>query len=246
MALGNNQQSQSRTFLSVGFGKLRQRSLASGQKVDETTPKAIKRQTQQGADTWALEYDFINGKIDSIFYKDNSDNKFENTFEVLLRDGIDFYQISFTENSKYWFGFMETLPNIILSEPVNITVFDYINKDKVRKSGINVEQFNNKNTREVEFKDGTIHQYVNSFYKEYTEDKKWKFLNGYPEPMNKMDWKDKDDVKMYFMRVKKFLREEFKRLFSDKFTKSEANSEVISNIEPDNAPDGGGDSDLPF
>jgi hypothetical protein len=36
-------------------------------------------------------------------------------------------------------------------------------------------------------------------------------LNGYPEPPKGINWKDKDDVKTYFISVKKFFREEIKK-----------------------------------
>lgn len=247
MALGNNQQSQSRIFLTVGFGKLRQKTLATGQKVDENTPNAVKRVTQQGADTWALEFDFITGRIESIQYKDNSATKFENSFDVLLRDGIDHYQISFTEDSKFWFGFMELLPNVNFNDDLTITVFDYVNKEKVRKSGINIEQFNNKNTREVTFKDSTIHPFIKSFYKDY-QDNQWKFLNGYPAPSNSMNWKDKDDVKSYFISVKKFLRAEFARLIAGKFSKAEEKHENLPSEQniSENIPEGTDKDDLPL
>jgi hypothetical protein len=215
MATGNNQQSAARTFLSVGFGKFRQKDLANKQKVDENTKGAVKRVTKQGKDTYALEFDYITGVIDSIFYKDNTGTEFANSFEVVIKDDI-LYQISFQDDSKFWYGFMELLPNVVISEPLTITVFDYTNKEKKRKSGINIEQFNNKNTREVDFKDNQQHNLVISFYKEYTEQKTWKFLHGYPVPPKDINWQDKDDVKMYFMMVKKFLKSEFTRLYGEK------------------------------
>src|SRR3972149_4465391 len=124
MARGTNQQNQSRIFMTVSFGKFRQRATDNGQKVDENTKGAVKRTTQQGVDTWAIEYDNVSGYIQNIFYKSNEGTKFPASFEVVLKDNDEILQISFGEDSRFWFGFMEVLPNIQLQYPVTINVYD--------------------------------------------------------------------------------------------------------------------------
>jgi hypothetical protein len=56
-----------------------------------------------------------------------------------------------------------------------------VNKGNERKSGLTIEQFNNKNTRTVTYKDNTDHNFVKSFYKEYNEETKtWKYFKWIP------------------------------------------------------------------
>jgi len=44
-------------------------------------------------------------------------------------------------------------------------------------------------------------------------------LHGFPTGEG-VDFKDKDEIKMYFIKVKKFLRGEFVRLFGEKWKES--------------------------
>lgn len=188
MALGNARQN-ARIYLSVGFGKIRQKSLSNGEKVSSTTPDAVKRTTQGGADSWAIEYDFIKGVIENIFYKE--DEKYGNAYEVIVSDVADEYQLSFKEDSRFWNDFIKKLPNVNLKEQVNIMPYDFESKGH-RYVGLAIVQ------GEVKLK---------SFYEEKVNDT-WKYLNNYPEPVG-VDWKDKDDVKIYMLKVKKYLRKEF-------------------------------------
>lgn len=220
MALGSNTGSP-KIYLSVGFGKIRQKSLENKQKVDSNTPGAVKRETQSGAESWALEHDYITGKIENIFYKE--DAQYGNSFEVVISDGIDKYQLSFTEDSRFWFDFMKKLPNIDLSQNVKITAYDFVNKEGKKVAGISVEQNGTK---------------ILSFY-EKKNGEKWELLHGFPTS-DGINFKDKDELKIYFIKVKKFLREEFSRLFSDKFKKTEnahpATEENISSEPTDDLP----------
>jgi hypothetical protein len=230
--LGNSSSNTNRVFLSVAFGKLRQKSLSNGTKVDENTIGAVKRITKQKAETWALEFDNICGRIESVFYKDNSGTDFSSSFEAGIKVGNMVYQISFTEDSKFWYGFMRCLPNININDPIRISVYDYETKDHKKKSGISIEQDENPKTRAVSFKDGSIHNYVVSYYKEYDEvGKKWNFLHGYPTPASTINWNDKDETTIYFTLVKVFLRKQFNELFKDKFVKTQI-QEPESIVDP--------------
>jgi len=193
MGLGSNNQTQ-KTFLTVGFGKIRQKTLENKQKVDANTPGAIKRLTQSGAESWALEHDFIEGVIESIFYKE--DAEFGNAFEVTISDFGEKYQLSFSEESRFWIDFMKKLPNIDLSTKVKITAYDFTDKENKHKAGISILQNNIK---------------ITSFYEQKIDDGNWEFLHNYPTSKG-VDFKDKDEIKMYFIKVKKFLRSEFYRL----------------------------------
>jgi hypothetical protein len=234
MALGSNT-GTAKTYLSVGFGKIRQKQTENKQKVDANTPNAVKRETQSGAESWALEHDFVSGKIEKIFFKE--DKEYGNSFEVVISDAVDIYQLSFTEESRFWFDFAKKLPNIDLSKEVKITAYDFEDKEsKKRRAGISIEQSGVK---------------INSFYDEKDGDK-YKLLHGFPNAPTDMNWKDKDEVKVYFISVKKFLRSEFTRLFAEKWnetgrTPMEERDALESIITPNK--NGGAslpEDDLPF
>jgi hypothetical protein len=209
MALGSNIGTP-KIYLTVGFGRIRQKTLENKQKVDTNTPGAIKRVLQSGTESWALEYDFVSGVIKSIFYKE--DIQYGNSFEVVIEDIVDTYQVSFSEDSRFWIDFMKKLPNIDLNKEVKITTYDFTDKQNKHRAGISVEQ------------DGTK---IKSYYEIQQEDKTWELLHGFPSGEG-IDFKDKDETKMYFIKVKKFLRNEFISKFKDK---------VFGTIQLENFPD---------
>jgi len=226
MALGSNSGSP-RIFLTVGFGRIRQKSLENKQKVDASTPGAVKRLKQDNTETWAIEHDFVSGIIQSIFYKE--DAKYGNSFEVTLQDVADVYQVSFPEDSRFWFDFSKKLTNIDLKQEVKITAYDFVDKENKRRAGVSVEQNGNK---------------LRSFYDQMNPDKSWTLLYGFPSG-DGVDFKDKDEIKMYFIKVKKFLRGEFNAKFKDKFDNKPHVAEDNSSAPPtDFVPPT--DDDLPF
>jgi hypothetical protein len=229
MALGSNT-GTARIFLTVGFGKIRQKTLETKQKVDANTPNAVMRELSNGAESWALEHDFISGVIENISYKE--DKQYGNSFEVVIRDVTDLYQLSFSEDSRFCADFLKKLPNVNLSNELKITAYDFTNQEGKHVAGISIEQSGNK---------------ITSFYDKKHEDKgkvSWELLHGFPKSEG-VNFKDKDETKIYFIQVKKFLRSEFNRLFSDKFNKSESKPEIHEDIIDNNLPSEPAD-DLPF
>jgi hypothetical protein len=212
MALGTNSGTP-KIYLTVGFGKIRQKTLDNKQRVDANTPKAVKRLTQSGAESWALEFDFIEGLIDSIFYKE--DREYGDSFEVVIEDDTTKYQLSFPEESRFWVDFMSKLPKINLNEIVKITAYDFQDKEGKRKVGTSIEQAGEK---------------ITSFYSSKNEDGTWNLLNGYPTAKD-VNFKDKDEIKVYSIKVKKFLRGEFNRLFADKFKSSQSVGQNVKESE---------------
>jgi hypothetical protein len=233
MALGSHSGSP-KIFLQVSFGKIRQKSLENKQKVDASTPGAVRRETQSGSESWALEHDFLSGIIENIFYKE--DAQYGNSFEVVISDVVDQYQLSFTEDSRYWFDFMKKLPNVDLKEKIKISAYDFVNKENKRVAGCGVEQNNQK---------------VASYYEVKGQDGKWKLLHGFPVSEG-VDFKDKDEIKMYFIKVKKFLRNQFNDLIQPKLEGKENKSYPISDTvkefveTPNTFSPTGTDDDLPF
>jgi hypothetical protein len=223
MALGSHSGSP-KIFLQVSFGKIRQKSLENKQKVDASTPGAVRRETQSGSESWALEHDFLSGIIENIFYKE--DAQYGNSFEVVISDVVDQYQLSFTEDSRYWFDFMKKLPNVDLKSVVKISAYDFVNKENKRVAGCGVEQNNQK---------------VASYYEVKDKDGKWTLLHGFPVS-DGVVFKDKDEIKMYFIKVKKFLRNQFNDLIQPKLEGKENKSYPISDtvkgfVQPNNVDD---------
>ena len=216
-------QDNSRIFLSVAFGKIRQKYTDTGQRVDENTPGAVKRETQAGKDSWAIEHDYVSGKIEKIFYKE--DAEYGNTLEVVIEDGPEKLQLSFHEDSRFWFDFIKKLPNIDLSKEVKITAYDFIDKEKKHRVGISIEQSGAKIVSYYERKDGD----------------KWTLLHGFPSS-DGVSFKDKDEIKIYFIKVKKFLKSQFDELFAEKWKRVEnqQSDNIVEEAEitPDN--------DMPF
>jgi len=199
---------ESRIYLSVGFGKLRQKSVGR-ERVTSATPNAVKRLTQQNAETWALEYDYVEGVIENIFFK--PDEQYGHSFEVVIVDVLDSYQVSFTEDSRTWFDLAKKLPNIVLTDRVKITPYDFDDKQTGKKrSGVSVVQFGEK---------------VVSAYEVKNAGGQWACLHGFPESTD-VDWKDKDDIKLYMIKVKKFIRSEMSNKIIPLFVKAESEKQV--------------------
>ncbi len=199
MGLGNNNGNERRIFLSVGFGRIRQKSLLSGEKVDANTPNAVKRLTPSGTDTWALEYDYVEGVIGGIIEK--ADSEYGDSFEVLIRDDENNYQLSFKADSQFWFDFAKRLPNLDVEKPCKLSAYDFTSKDGKRAIGFSVVQGGKK---------------IDSFYQEKVGDV-ISNTNGYPSPEEGMNWKDKDERKMYSIKIKKFFKVEYENRFKQMF-----------------------------
>jgi hypothetical protein len=226
MATGTNSSSQ-KTFLNVAYGKLRQKSLENKEKVNANTPNAVKRISQSGTDSWAIEFDWIEGKIENIFHKD--DPEYGDSFEVVLSDVLDKYQISFADNSRFWFDLAKKLPNVELSQIVKINPYDFTEKGtNKRRVGVSIEQNGKK---------------ILSFYDKKKDDNTWELLHGFPKPDIDINWKDKDEVKIYTIKVKKFLKAEFEKRIQPLF--GQPAKEHIEENNQDDIPAGAID-DLPF
>lgn len=213
-----NYQTTNKIFLSVAYGKLRQKQLENGQKVNENTTNAVKRESKSG-ESWALEYDFIEGVIQKMYFKE--DKQYGNSFEIIISDVADMYQISFKEGDRTTVDFLCKLPNIKLNENVKIIVYDFTSKEGKSVKGTSILQ------NEVK---------LLSYYSVKSE-AGWNYLHGFP-PSTGVNFKDSDELKIYQISVNRFLRNEF----INRFTISEkevSETENGDNIEAET-------NDLPF
>lgn len=222
MATGTHS-GNSKIYLSVGFGKLRQKSLENKDKVTKDTPNAKMRMTKQGQESWALEFDWIDGIIESIFYKEDTEHG--NSFEVVIVDGMDHYQISFKDDSRFWFDLAKKLPTIDLKQKVKLNPYDFTDKNNKRIVGLSVEQDGKK---------------IKSFYSKELAEGKYEIINGYPKPDIDMDWHDKDETKIYTIKVKKFLKQEVETKIYPKLKNADPevieDSDYVGAVENDDLP----------
>ena len=213
--------SEGRNYLSIGFGKIRQKQLPNGQKVDETTAGATMRETDKGI-SYSIEYDKISGLIQDIHFKE--DSQYGNSYEVMIYDNDERYQLSLKEDSRITMEFLKKLPNIDFKYEVELSPFDFTTKDNKRLVGITIKQNGEK---------------IESFYSR-KDGEKWITLNGYPEPPANMDWKNKKQLQRYSLDVQEFLLNEFKKIKFEPI--SEAQKTVVQS-QPDVPAT---EDDLPF
>ena len=173
--------SEKKRYLHISYGKFRE-------KAGENANGAEVRQTKEKKTVWEYVYDYAEGEIVKIFYKESKD--YGNSFEVLIRDDKELFQVSFKEGDNFYNDFFAKLPNVDLDKWVKLIPYDFEDENSGKqKRGLTVWQENNK---------------LDSKFTSYDkETKKFSYLEGFPEPGKSMD---KEDWKIYFIQVVKFLR----------------------------------------
>jgi len=213
-----------RSYLSVGFGRIRKRA----KKGDE---KAVERTLKDGEKTYAIEYKFISGKLMGVSFRD--DPQYGKSWTLFIEDGEN-YAVQFSENSRYGSELLKILPNLHKGEVYKITPYDFTDDVTLkRKIGLSIKDSND--TR------------IDSYYQKFTETEKgWNVenLHGYPEFNG--DSKDRDELKIYFIQVTKFLREKTLVFLEDKFPSSEIVTAESITEDFDGVPEQPGEDDLPF
>jgi len=226
--------SEGKIYLSVSFGKLRQKTLENGNKVDENTPNAVLRETESGQKSWAIEYDSVKGIIEGINLK--SHEEYGDFFELLIREPGDLCCLTFKVESIAFQQIMNLLPNVDFSNTVEISTYSYVNKAGRNISGLNVIQNDNPKTKEITFKNGNKINTIVPYYKEWKDDK-WIYNNGYPDA-NNVDFTDKRQRTLYNLDLESFLKSEIPKLFEGKISKDkevkEQNNEPVSDLPFDN------------
>jgi len=165
--------------------------------VDEGTEGAKLREyeTSDGkkGSKWELIYKSISGKIIGIeFFDGEFGMNMVLTFD--FEDGNDPVKLSLGTASNYGEDVMKKLPNIKLDEHVVFNPYAFTGDDGKQKKGVSITQGDEK---------------VLSYY---WDPEKKKSVNNIPEPDGDTKKYSKDDWKMYFMKVRKFLIEEVKKL----------------------------------
>ena len=149
---------------------------------------------------WEIHYKNLLGRITWLEFK-NTD--YGEQFTLTL-SGSEWQQakLSMNTDSRYFTDFGKKLPNINLEEEIELNSYDFKTPDGKQLRWLSIKQ------------DG---QKINDFY--------WdgkKALNNMPN-VSKTESKDydKDDWKMFFIKIKKFLKSEIEKVKLPKITVSE-------------------------
>lgn len=166
-------------YLNIVQGKLRMPT-------SEDNPKAVKREWEAKDGTKGIKhelvYDEISGVITSIKFKQSD---FGEQLSIGIKDDKD-YIINMPSDSRYAINFMRRLPAVDLGQKVELKPYDVTDDDGKRNTGIKITQ-------------GEVIK--DQFY----DAEKKKNVGGMPEM--KVENPDADDWKVYFIGVKKFLKE---------------------------------------
>lgn len=160
---------------------------------NEQNPLAEKRVVEKSDKSvvtkWELVKKGYKGTIESITFNEMDFGKMINVAFKLEPGERDQVVLSMNTASNYAFDFMKKLPNVDLTKEVSISPFSFIGDNGKSVKGITIWQGEDSNKVKVAnyFSDGKTS------------------INGMPEPDNGGKGFDKDDWKMYFTAVKKFL-----------------------------------------
>jgi hypothetical protein len=206
-----------RTYLKVVFGSLRV-------KATKDTPEAVARELKDKSVIYETVYRSLAGVLEDVKFQ--SHDEYGNSWTLHMKDGEQLYAIQIQENSRYGGDFLKKLPNLRKGGVYKITPYEF-ERDGKKRAGLSI------------FDDGD--QKVESFYQKFegNDADGWKVTNLHGFPDFEGSSKDKDDLKIYFTRVIKFLRTKAQEHLHNAFFDAPMTKE-----EPIEA--GGAEDDLPF
>jgi hypothetical protein len=181
--LGEN---EIRQYLNVSIGKLRQR-------VKEGDSKAKARTIEDtGEVIYERIFSYIEAKLEKIFMRTHKE--YGNSWVLHMRDGDSKYSVQFSENSRYGDDLLKKIPFLHYGKVYKITPFDFEPEGAKRKTGLSIKEGEN---------------IINSFYHSFTKlsDGKYNVTLLHGHPIYEGPKNDKEEVKIYYMRVRKFLRD---------------------------------------
>ena len=158
------------------------------QKSDEKNPLAVAREYEDKNGNkktkHELVYDGVSGRITDMKFRDGD---FGEQFTLVIQDGEDKFEIHMPTSGKYFADFGKKIPNVNLSEDVEVTPYSFEGDNGRPLQGMTIRQSGEKLTSY--FWDGK------------------KSINGIPD-VSKADRKDydSDSWKIFFIKVKKFLK----------------------------------------
>lgn len=174
-------------YLRASMGKLRKRTT-------KEDPKAVEWADKDGAKHYDLVYSNLTGILLGVSHKDG-DYGHQWTFKV--KAGETVYAVQLAENSKFGLDFLKKLPNLTQGKRYKFTPWE-VERDGNTKGGIAIVRAEDE-------------EKIQSFYQNFagSEEEGWTItnVNGFPDIPMAMKKMAKDDWKIYFIQVAKFLRE---------------------------------------
>ena len=154
-------------------------------------------------------------------------DQYGNSWIVSINDIGEHFALQLQEQSRICTDFLKKLPNLRCGIEYEFTPYDF-EKDGKRRSGISIKKGQEK---------------IGNFYQEFSEiDGKMNVKNLYGFPPFDCDPKDKDELKIYFLKVTKFLRNATMQFLKSKFQ----DSPVEPTVEEEPPPEVDPHDDLPF
>jgi hypothetical protein len=176
-----------RDYFNIMLGAIRK-------KCDPGYTNAESRTTKEGVVIHELVYEAVNGVLMEVRFRE--DSEYGNKWSLVLNVNGSEMWVSMPESSRYASDLLRKLPNMHRGWDYDFKPFDF-EKNGERRMGLSI-------------KDGYTDEKIQSYYTSYTPstDKAEKgvlsCLHGYPEYTGESG--DKEELKIYFMRVTKFLR----------------------------------------
>jgi hypothetical protein len=204
------QETSNKTYLRISGGRV-------CRSVKEGTEGAQRRETKKGDVIWELVWESLSGVLDSIAFRD--DPKYGKSWNLTILDLTDTFVLQVNEDSRYGVDLLKKIPN--LHHGVQYTFKPWaFEKDGKPKSGLAITDSNGVK--------------VENFYQTFTEkqDGGWDIKNRKEFPEFKGDPKDRDDLKIYFVVLAKYLRGEALRHIQSKFQEPVAPEPVASDDLP--------------
>jgi len=203
-------------------------------KCDPKHPEAVAREyeTKEGVKSvkYELKYSALFGKIENIFFKDGD---FGKTVNIVLEPNEEGKNpiIQLSTATNYGEDFLKKLPNIDLAKEVRLMPFAFTAEDSGKEvRGISITH-RNPDT-------GKFTDKIEAFF--YDSKEKKALVDGYPEPQGDTKKYDKEDWKIFYLQVRKFMIKYAEEKVLSKFSKINSEEKAIeyptAEINPDDIP----------
>lgn len=166
--------------------------------VPEGTEGAIVREYEDSKGNKGIKTELVfnemEGKITGISFFDGD---FGQLIKVVMTDEAGDETLSMDTSQAFAEDLMKKLPNIKLDQNVVFTPYAFVDENGKNKKGLTIKQNGEK---------------VDNYYYNAVDKKP---CNGFPEPEGDTKKFDKDDWKMYFIKVRKFLVKQTGEVFGN-------------------------------
>jgi hypothetical protein len=182
-----------RIYVNFSYGMVRK-------KCDPSHPKAVPRELKDRTVIHEQVWRSLTGILEDVLFKTH--DEYGNSWNINLKDDNEEFSAQVQENSRYGADFLRKLPNLRHGQIYTFLPYDFEHNGK-RNVGLSItDQEGNK---------------IPSYYQEFSEDKNVPPKNLHGFPTYDGDWSDKDETKIYFTRVTKFLRLEAQKYLEKDF-----------------------------